>query len=61
MLPLSERHLWECGKGELYDIVLTLEDENTGKRCDCVKGYFGLRSVALKDGKFLLNGKSVFL
>lgn len=60
MLPLSERHLWECGKGELYDIVLTLEDENTGKQCDCVKGYFGLRSVALKDGKFLLNGKSVF-
>lgn len=60
MLPLSERHLWECGKGELYDIVLTLEDESTGKRYDCVKGYFGLRSVALKDGKFLLNGKSVF-
>ena len=50
---LSETHLWELGKGRLYDVILTFgEDE--------VKTYFGLRSIELKDGKFYLNGKSVF-
>lgn len=52
-ISLSEIHLWELGKGELYDLVLEY-----GK--DVVKSYFGLRSVAIADGKFYLNGKSVF-
>ena len=52
-IALSETHLWEVGNGRLYDLVLRF-----GK--DEVKSYFGLRSVELKDGKFLLNGKSVF-
>ncbi len=52
-VKLSEKHLWELGKGGLYDLVLRFgEDE--------VKSYFGLRSIELKDGKFYLNGKSVF-
>ncbi|MBE6590051.1 MAG: beta-galactosidase [Ruminococcaceae bacterium] len=52
-IPLSEVHLWECGAGRLYDVVLRFgEDE--------VKSYFGLRTVEMRDGKFLLNGKSVF-
>ncbi len=50
---LSEKHLWEPGCGRLYDVVLKF-----GK--DEVKSYFGLRSIELKDMKFLLNGKSVF-
>ena len=52
-IPLSETHLWELGNGRLYDLVLRFgEDE--------VKSYFGLRTIELKDGKFYLNGKSVF-
>ena len=52
-LPLSEKHLWELGKGGLYDLVLTYGD-------DMVKSYFGLRSISYRDYKFFLNGKSVF-
>ncbi len=52
-IALSETHLWEIGEGRLYDVVLRFgEDE--------VKTYFGLRTVELCDGKFLLNGRPVF-
>ncbi len=52
-LSLAEAHLWELGKGNLYDVHLTFgEDE--------VDSYFGLRQVQLDGIKFLLNGKSVF-
>ncbi len=52
-IKLSETHAWELGAGRLYDLVLRFgEDE--------VKSYFGLRSVSLENGRFMLNGKSVF-
>lgn len=52
-INLKETHLWELGNGRLYDVELDF--------CkDKVKSYFGLRTIALKDGKFLLNEKSVF-
>lgn len=52
-LDLKEKHLWEPGKGRLYDLTLKFgEDE--------VKSYFGLRSVRLDGMKFLINEKSVF-
>lgn len=52
-IPLSEKHLWELGKGRLYDVKISF-----GK--DEVKSYFGLRDVRYGKKKFLLNGKSVF-
>ena len=52
-IPLSEVHLWELGRGGLYDLALTFGE-------DKVKSFFGLREVGLRDGKFLLNGKAVF-
>ena len=52
-LQLSEIHPWELGNGRLYDLVLKF-----GK--DEVKSYFGLRDIEMRDGKFYLNGKSVF-
>ncbi len=52
-LPLTEKHLWEIGKGGLYDLTLTYGD-------DVVTSYFGLRSIDYRDYKFFLNGKSVF-
>lgn len=52
-LTLEELHLWEPGQGRLYDLELSFCE-------DKVKSYFGMRQIALEDGKFLLSGKSVF-
>ena len=53
-LNLSELHLWEAGKGRLYDLELTY-----GK--DKVKSYFGIRSTTFDNRNYLLNGKPVYL
>lgn len=50
---LSEKHLWEIGKGRLYDVEFEFGE-------DKVKSYFGLREVNFDGMKFMLNGKSVF-
>ncbi len=55
---LSEKHLWEVGCGNLYDLVIELKKD--GEIIDTVKSYFGLRSVALRDGAFIINDKKVF-
>ena len=52
-VPLSETHLWELGKGGLYDLILSFGE-------DRVKSYFGLREVGIADGKFVFNGRVVF-
>ncbi len=52
-LPLSEKHLWEVGKGGLYDLSLTFGD-------DVLSSYFGLREVKLGDTYCEINGKPVF-
>lgn len=57
-LPVSVKKLWEPASPTLYDLVLTLCDGGT--IVDTVSSYFGLRSVALKDGAILLNNKPVF-
>ena len=53
VVKLAEKHLWQVGKGDLYDLALSYGE-------DQVTSYFGLRSIQLTDKKFLLNGKSVF-
>lgn len=57
-IRLAEKHLWDIGKGNLYDLKLTLSRD--GKIKDSVESYFGLRSVGIKDGAFILNGRAVF-
>ncbi|MBE5783131.1 MAG: beta-galactosidase [Clostridiales bacterium] len=52
-IALSETHLWDVGQGKLYDIVFRFGQDE-------VKSYFGMRHVEMRDGKFYLNGKSVF-
>lgn len=52
-LDLPEVHLWEVGKGGLYDLYLTYGE-------DSVKSYFGMRSTGFSGRKYMLNGKSVF-
>ena len=53
-LPLAELHLWEIGKGRLYDLNLSFEE-------DRVKSYFGMRKVHLDGLKFMFNNRSLFL
>ena len=52
-VALTEKHLWELGKGNLYDVKITYEEDE-------VSSYFGLRKVEYEGYKFKLNGKSVF-
>ena len=54
-LSLSELHLWEAGVPELYDLILTLDGEDT------VKSYFGMRTVELKKNGIWLNGRPLFM
>ncbi len=53
-IKLAETHLWESLNGRLYDVVLTLNNE------DVVYSYFGLREVRFEGQRFLLNNKSLF-
>lgn len=56
-IPLSERHLWEVGKGGLYDLELSL---SFGDSIDKVQSYFGLRTVSLSKKACLINERPVF-
>lgn len=56
-LPLSEKQLWECGNGRLYDLKLTL---SCGGNTDIVDSYFGLREVTWDSKAMYLNGKPVY-
>ncbi len=50
---LSEKHLWEIGKGGLYNLVLSFAN-------DVVTSFAGLREVKLCDGGIRINGKMIF-
>lgn len=52
-IKLSEKHLWEPGKGILYDLCLKFGGDE-------VKSYFGLRDISIDGYKFNINGRSVF-
>lgn len=52
-IPLSQKHLWSIGKGNLYDVVIKYED-------DIVYSYFGLREVKYEGYNFLLNDKVTY-
>ena len=53
-LSLSEIHVWDLGRGNLYDLKLSFGG-------DTVKSYFGLRNVRMDGWKFMLNDRSVFM
>lgn len=55
---LSEKHVWDVGKPELYDLKISLLKSNNV--VDIVDGYFGLRSIYLYDNAIFLNGRPVF-
>ncbi|MEI7635164.1 MAG: glycoside hydrolase family 2 TIM barrel-domain containing protein [bacterium] len=58
VLDLGEKHLWSPEHPFLYDLTLRLTRD--GATLDKVRGYFGLRSVAIDGAVLLLNGKPLF-
>ena len=57
-LPLAQAHLWEIGKGRLYQLEIELSEN--GAQQDCVHSYFGLRSLDWQGNCMRINGKNVF-
>lgn len=57
-LRVKEKHLWNAGEGNLYDLKLSLcrGDE----ALDSVDSYFALRSISFEGKKCLINGKPLF-
>jgi beta-galactosidase/beta-glucuronidase len=51
--------LWSPEHPNLYDLRLEFLDE-TGGVLDTVESYFGMRKIEVKDGKVLLNGRSLY-
>jgi len=47
---------WSPDSPALYDLILRLID-GAGREIDRVASYFGLRTVATREGRFLLNGE----
>lgn len=56
----SERHLWNPGQPELYDLLISLVDEY-GNTVDMAESYFALRDVSFDGISLLVNGKRVFM
>lgn len=48
-------HLWSTSRPDLYDLHIEIKKEDT--LCDARDLKIGIRSVAVQEGKFLLNGK----
>ncbi len=57
-LNLAEKHLWDLGMGNLYDLEFTLTDGEA--TLDAAKGYFGLREVGLNEKGMTINGRVFF-
>lgn len=51
-------HSWSPAHPELYDLKITLYKD--GQPVDEVLSYFGMRDIAIKDGKILLNGHPIY-
>ena len=56
-ISLSELHLWEVGKGGLYDVSVRIRTRN-GE--DMVSSYFGMREIAWDNRGVKINGKRIF-
>src|SRR6185369_4882485 len=59
MLSIPYAKLWSPESPNLYDLTVRLYDGN--ELLDEVRSYFGVRGVELREGKFLLNGSSIYL
>jgi beta-galactosidase/beta-glucuronidase len=58
-LSVENPRVWSLGTPNLYDVRLTLKQGT--QVLDQVKSYLGFRSVEIRQGEFLLNGRKVYL
>ena len=58
-LSIPYAKLWSPESPHLYDLTVRLYDGT--EVLDEIKSYFGVRGIELRDGRFLLNGSSVYL
>ncbi|MGP9538677.1 glycoside hydrolase family 2 protein [Brachybacterium sp. AOP43-C2-M15] len=59
VIPEESVRVWGPGAPELYALTARLVDEG-GEVLDEVRSYAGLRSTALRDHEFRINGEKVF-
>lgn len=57
-ITVENPRLWDIGKPELYDLTVTLS--KGGIDVDTYTETYGIRTVKIENGKFLLNGNEVF-
>lgn len=57
-LSIADVHLWQPQHAYMYTCVVELWQQ--GQRLDTYEQPFGVRTVAIKDGKFLINGKPFY-
>lgn len=50
--------LWAPGTPNLYDIEFVVKKDD--KLEDCVKSYFGMRSISIRNGEVLLNNRPIY-
>lgn len=58
-LKIPDAKKWSPAHPHLYKIRVRLSDEN--HLLDTVESYAGVRTVELKDGRYILNGEPVYL
>jgi beta-galactosidase/beta-glucuronidase len=58
-ISVENPRVWSPGSPNLYDLRLTLR--RGSEVLDQVKSYFGFRSVEIRNGEFLLNGRKLYL
>ncbi len=58
VVPVSSVRAWSPQEPFLYDLTVTLARGEAV--VDRVESYFGLRSIAIEDGKVLLNGRPFY-
>lgn len=58
-LELDDIKLWDVFKAEIYDIEITVEKD--GEAVDTLKTYTAFRKFELKNKKFYLNDRPIFL
>ena len=56
---IRDARLWSPESPHLYDA--TFELRRGAETLDRVQSYFGIRSVAIQDGRFMLNGNPMYL
>jgi beta-galactosidase/beta-glucuronidase len=58
-LSIPYAKLWSPGAPNLYDLTVRLYEGS--EPLDEIRSYFGLRDIAIRDGRVVLNGEPVYL